>query len=126
VLRKILSLSALAAFLCAGAAITQEKETFTADRHKELGMGCESCHEDAQPKAAPAEPGKACAACHGPMEEVAKKTGELFPNPHDNHITQANEVDCTECHKGHKADATPCQNCHVGMKFVKTPQEQSK
>jgi fumarate reductase flavoprotein subunit len=107
--------------LWAGVAISQEKRPFTADRHKSRGMECIGCHGEAQPKT-PA-PAKACPACHTSMEAVAERTKDFEKNPHKNHLTEASDPECTQCHHGHKADTPLCHQCHEGMKFEKKQAE---
>jgi hypothetical protein len=103
--------------LCAGAAISQEKPVFTADKHKEKNIACTGCHDSAQPKTpAPAE---SCLKCHKSMDAVAEETKDFKPNPHKNHVTESQDLDCTQCHQGHKADAPMCGQCHGEMKFEK-------
>jgi fumarate reductase flavoprotein subunit len=120
-MRRIFCFSAAAALLWTGAVIGQEKEAFTADRHKTRGLACDACHGEAQPST-PAT-AKACLTCHQSFEAVAKRTEDFEKNPHDNHITAAMDLECTQCHQGHKADAPLCHQCHEGMKFEKKKQQ---
>ncbi len=107
-----------AAVLWAGISIAQEKTAFNADRHKSRSVACLACHGEAAPKTAASE--KGCLSCHKSLEAVAEKTIDMAPgNPHKNHITEANNLECTQCHSGHKADVPTCTNCHAGMKFEK-------
>jgi hypothetical protein len=115
---------AVIAILWTGFAITQEKTTFTADRHKERGLKCEACHKEAQPKK-PAS-AEACLGCHKSLEAVAGRTKDYNANPHQNHITESGDVVCTQCHQGHKADVLLCNNCHQGMQIVKPDPEEKK
>ena len=96
----------------------EKKEGFTADRHKSRGMSCIGCHKEAEPKTA--ADAKACLACHKSLEAVAGRMKDYDRNPHENHITNASDVECTQCHQGHKADTILCHRCHSGMKFEKT------
>ena len=115
--RKIFCFSAAIATLWTGIAIAQEESAFTADRHKKLGISCEACHGEAQPKTDAS--GQACLPCHKSMEAVAEKTKDFERNPHQNHVTESSDLECTECHHGHKADTPLCHRCHIGMKFEK-------
>jgi hypothetical protein len=117
VLKRILCLLSIAAVLWAGAALSQEKPVFTADKHKEKNIACTGCHDNAQPK----EPASAasCLKCHKSMEAVAEKTKDFTPNPHKNHVTDSQDMECTQCHQGHKANTVVCNDCHGGMKFEK-------
>jgi len=101
--------------------IANDKETFNADRHKALNIGCAACHGEDKPKAAASE--KACLACHQSLEAVAEKTKDYVKNPHKNHLTEAADVECTRCHNGHRADTPVCNTCHQGIKFEKKQAE---
>jgi fumarate reductase flavoprotein subunit len=107
--------------LWTGAAIADEKDSFTADRHKERNIKCVSCHGEEEPKTAASE--KACITCHKSLEAVAERTKDFTPNPHSNHITETSDVECTQCHFGHKADSPVCLNCHQGLTFQKKQEE---
>ena len=41
-----------------------------------------------------------CLKCHVSYEDLAKKTANLEPNPHDNHM---GKVNCEDCHKANQA-----------------------
>jgi hypothetical protein len=114
---------AIAAALWMGSALSSEevKKPFTADIHKQRGMTCLVCHKEAKPKT-DASP-EVCLTCHQSMEAVAEKTADRFPNPHKNHVTEAMNLVCTQCHHGHKADTPLCLQCHLGMEFQKTAAE---
>jgi fumarate reductase flavoprotein subunit len=120
-IQRFFCLSAAAALLWTGTVIAQEKEAFSADRHKERGLACDACHGEAQP-ATPA-PAKACLTCHESLEAVAERTKDFERNPHNNHLTEASDVECTQCHHGHKTDTPVCHQCHEGMKFEKKQTE---
>jgi len=117
VLRRIFCLSAAAVLLWTGIVIAQDQGAFTADRHKTRGLACDPCHGEAQPKT-PAT-SKACLTCHESLKAVSERTKDFERNPHDNHLTEATDVECTQCHQGHKADTPVCHQCHEGMKFEK-------
>jgi fumarate reductase flavoprotein subunit len=95
------------------AAFSQPTRPFTADRHRARGLECASCHGGGEKKPVG---GAQCLTCHESIEEVAKKTADIEPNPHDNHETVGG-LDCTDCHKGHKQDVVLCRQCHTAMKF---------
>ena len=116
-IRRMLCFCAIAAIIGTGIATPQEKDVFTADRHKKRSISCNACHEEAQPKT-PAT-SKSCLSCHQSMEAVAERTKDFEKNPHKNHITESSDLECTECHRGHKADTPVCHGCHTGMKFEK-------
>jgi len=125
-IKKMLCLAAVAALLVIGAAISQEvQETqgskYTADRHKDRGVTCGACHggENA-PKEAPSA--ESCLTCknHGSWDIVDKRikeNKEYTVNPHHNHISDSNELECTMCHQAHNTDTVFCMNCHQGLKF---------
>jgi hypothetical protein len=123
VFRRVLCLSAVVAMLWTGLALAQGKGPFTAERHQKRGVACVACHGEAQPKA-PAS-AKACLACHKSLEAVAERTAGYEKNPHNNHMTQSSDLECTQCHQGHKADTPICHQCHEGMKFEK-PEAEAK
>ena len=116
-LKKVFLLAAAAAILLAGINLAEEKGSFTVDRHKSRGLTCTACHGEEQPKAAASA--KACMACHKSLEAVAERTAAFEPNPHSNHLTQSSDVECTQCHHGHKDDTPVCHQCHQGMQFAK-------
>ena len=93
-------------------AVGQGEKKFTADRHKTAGLECLSCHAEGAKKAVESDQ---CLTCHESFQAVAKRTKDLNPNPHDNHITQ--NAECTQCHHGHKADDNVCMSCHSSMEF---------
>jgi hypothetical protein len=122
VIKKILCCLILVAGLGIGAVVSEEnKDSFTADRHKSRGISCIGCHKEAEPKTAASA--KVCLACHKSLEAVAGRTKDFLPNPHENHITQSSDIECTQCHQGHKADTILCHRCHSGMKFAKNSAE---
>jgi hypothetical protein len=117
----MLCAAAAAAMIWIAFAAAQEKRPFTADRHKALKIACAGCHQEAKPeKAAPAE---ACLKCHQSLDGVAERTKNLKPNPHKNHLTEGSDVECTQCHLGHKADTLICNQCHGEITFEKQQPE---
>jgi hypothetical protein len=122
VIKKISCCLVIVVALGIGTVISQEeKGGFTADRHKGRGMSCIGCHKEEQPKTA--APAKSCIACHKSLQAVAERTKDFTPNPHENHIISSSDVECTQCHQGHKADTIMCHSCHAGMEFTKQPAE---
>jgi len=122
-MRKIIFLSVVAALLAIGAAASQQaqEQKPTADRHKDRGVTCSVCHDgEADPKAA-ASP-KSCLTCknHDSWNTISERINndkEYKFNPHHNHITETNDLECTMCHQAHKEDTIICHKCHQGMKF---------
>jgi len=83
--------------------------SFLADKHKNAGMNCESCHGE-NPPSKPV-PMQACLGCHG--EDYAKLAGQtkkVAPNPHDSHLENA---PCEFCHHAHKPSEYYCAKCHI-------------
>lgn len=115
VLKRIFCACALVAAMGTLAAVSQETEVFTADKHKEMGLECSTCHGEEAPTAT--VPGTVCLPCHESLEAVAARTKDFTVNPHENHITLSQDLECTQCHNGHKATEPMCLNCHAGMKF---------
>ena len=113
---------AVASIFWTGIAITQEKESFLADRHQKREVECKACHGEGEPKAL--ESGKSCLVCHKSLEAVAERTKDFEKNPHNNHITQVSDVECNQCHNGHKETTPLCHQCHEGMTFEKVVETQ--
>ena len=120
-LKHVLCISALAVALWTGVAISEETKPFTAERHKTNKVACIGCHAIEKPTEPASE--KACLACHKSLEAVAERTQNRTPNPHKNHLTEGSDVECTQCHFGHKADTPLCHQCHTGLEFVKEDAE---
>ena len=120
-MKRVLCFFALAAMIWTGAAATQDKKSFTADRHKERGLACAACHKEDQPKTAAS--GESCLPCHTSIEAVAERTKDFDKNPHQNHLTESSDLSCTQCHQGHKADIVACEQCHSGMTFERQKAE---
>ncbi len=116
-MKRMLCCVFVAAMFWMGAAIAQEGSASTADRHKKRDITCNACHGEEQPKT-PAL-AEACLTCHNSLEAVAEKTKDFDKNPHKNHLTESSDLECTQCHHGHKADTPICHQCHEGMKFEK-------
>ena len=83
-------------------------QTFLADRHVAKGLPCSACHKENPP--AKRVKTEQCQMCHGQYEALAKKTAKMQPNNvHENHL---GDLDCRECHQGHKPDKLACDECH--------------
>lgn len=81
---------------------------FLADRHAAKGLACSSCHKETPP--AKRVKTEQCQTCHGDYATLAKRTAAMKPsNVHENHL---GDLDCRECHQGHKADKLACAECH--------------
>jgi hypothetical protein len=94
---------------------TEDVKPYMSDRHVTKGMECKSCHGDATPQKA-VETAK-CLECHKSYDELSKKTGDMSPNPHSNHIVDSQDLDCTSCHHAHKANELYCNQCHSDMEM---------
>jgi hypothetical protein len=85
-------------------------DAFNADRHAKIGLACDSCH-GVEKAAAGAKVGMdKCLGCHGPYDKLAKRTDSLILNWHAN--PHYGDLDCNDCHHGHKADENSCKKCH--------------
>jgi hypothetical protein len=115
VVKRLLCFFVLTSVLWAATAMPQEKTLFTADRHTERGLGCAVCHKEEKPRTAAS--GESCLVCHKSIEDVAERTKDFEKNPHKNHLVEASDIACTECHQGHKANKSVCEQCHTGLKF---------
>lgn len=81
-------------------------------KHGASGVFCTGCHGEGLPEFAADVENSACLNCHGPMEELQKKSEpEKFKdrNPHKSHL---GEVACTLCHHMHSAQEVYCIECH--------------
>ena len=76
------------------------------DVHTAANVTCAACHGDGQPTAQVAA--TTCTNCHGSYQDIAALT-PWEPNPHLSHM---GEVQCTTCHKVHKASESFCDKCH--------------
>ena len=100
------ALCLFAALALAGGEALAAESQMHADRHIAQGAKCESCHLGGKPGPVAKEQ---CLACHGSYAKVAEQTDKLDINPHDSHLGQ---IECTKCHKGHKAPVVECNRCH--------------
>ena len=81
---------------------------FLADRHAKAGVKCEGCHKETPP--AKRVKTEQCQSCHGDYQKLAERTKDMKPNNvHANHL---GDIDCRECHQGHKLDKLACDECH--------------
>lgn len=54
-------------------------------------------------------------ACHNmTRDDLAEMTADMDYNPH---VAQHGEIDCSECHKGHRASVDYCTQCHTESKL---------
>jgi hypothetical protein len=88
---------------------------FTDNLHARAGIACTQCHGKELPKADDTVENSRCLSCHGPLDQLAKKTEPKDfkdRNPHKSHL---GEIACTVCHKGHAASKVYCLECHKGF-----------
>jgi len=80
--------------------------------HAKGSIGCAGCHGKKLPKADDTVENERCLKCHGPLEELTKKTEPkdfADRNPHKSHL---GDIACTVCHKAHAASKVYCLDCH--------------
>jgi Cytochrome c3 len=99
------------------AAFTDDVKPYLSDRHVAKGMECTSCHGDTTPQK-PVETPK-CLECHTSFDEISKKTVDMSPNPHANHLIDSQDIDCSSCHHAHKANELYCTQCHADMEMLR-------
>ena len=101
---RLICLMGLSVFVSA-TAVAGEK--FLADRHVERGVNCQSCHGQSAPAKVPMQ---TCLGCHGgSYAKLASRTEDRDMNFHASHI---DEVNCSECHQGHRQSQLVCNQCH--------------
>ncbi len=83
---------------------------FSSDKHIKTGLNCHSCHETEKVVAGAKVGMGKCLSCHGPYDKLVKRTDNLILNWHEN--PHYGELDCNECHHGHRADENTCRRCH--------------
>ncbi len=107
--RHLFCASVLAVALSVSAQAEENGTHFLADRHVERGVACEACHGVKTPQPGATVETAQCNSCHKSLDDVAKRTEKLDPNPHYNHLVGLN---CTECHRGHQKSVNMCGSCH--------------
>jgi hypothetical protein len=105
--KTIVLLTAIWAVCCAGAPAFSGD--FLGDRHKAAGLDCKDCHGD-KDKRDGVDMDK-CLSCHESYAKLklSPRTAKFHPNPHDGHFV---DLDCNNCHHGHKAAENYCDQCH--------------
>jgi Cytochrome c3 len=83
------------------------QEQFLADKHKEVGLDCQGCHQENPPARKVETP--VCQSCHGDYAKVAARTEKVEPNPHASH---EGYQPCDVCHHAHKPSVDRCGECH--------------
>jgi len=105
-----------------------ESSDYLAHEHAESATPCQSCHSRAigdtlgeivtyargeyeTPLEEQEYSKEWCFQCHehGSYEELIQRTEELELNPHDSHY---GEMECSICHKVHRASEDYCAQCH--------------
>lgn len=92
--------------------------------HAKADIICAGCHAKDLPKADDTVESARCLECHGPMDQLAKKTEPKDfkdRNPHESHL---GNIACTFCHKSHTESKVYCLQCHKNfdMKIKGTSQ----
>jgi hypothetical protein len=90
-----------------GYSIWAAQEKFLADKHKEVSLDCQGCHQENPPGKKVETP--VCQSCHGDYAKVATQTEKVEPNPHASH---EGYQPCDVCHHAHKPSIDHCGNCH--------------
>jgi hypothetical protein len=86
--------------------------SYTDHLHAKAKIDCAGCHGKELPLLDAKVENDRCLACHGPREQLIRKTAPAdFPqrNPHDSHV---GDVNCTVCHHAHSASSSFCLTCH--------------
>ena len=106
-----------------------ESSDYLAHEHATSAIPCQTCHprtigellgeivtyargEYEAPLQEQKHPLEECFQCHGSYEEVIQSTEGLELNPHDSHISEISEMECSICHKMHRASEDYCAQCH--------------
>lgn len=85
--------------------------------HAKGGIACTQCHGRTLPKPDDTVENSRCLDCHGPMDQLAKKSEPKDfkdRNPHKSHL---GDIACTVCHKGHAESKAYCLGCHQNFKM---------
>ncbi|MRR15511.1 MAG: hypothetical protein EG826_03525 [Deltaproteobacteria bacterium] len=80
--------------------------------HAKGYISCANCHGKELPAPDATVANGKCLECHGPMDQLAKKTEPAEfkdRNPHKSHL---GEIACTVCHKAHSESKVYCLSCH--------------
>ncbi len=109
-MNKIIQLLVMALCAVALSVTLGYAQDFLADTHKEAGLSCSDCHGDNK-KSAGVEMDQ-CLSCHDSYDSLKEspRTKHLEPNPHDGHFI---DLDCNNCHHGHKEMENFCHQCHA-------------
>lgn len=85
---------------------------YTDKLHAMAGIVCAGCHGKDLPKTNDTIENSRCLSCHGPMEQLAKKSEPADfkdRNPHKSHL---GDISCTVCHVAHEVSKVYCLDCH--------------
>jgi hypothetical protein len=86
--------------------------------HAKTSVSCANCHGKELPAPDATVINSKCLECHGPMDQLAKKTEPADfkdRNPHKSHL---GEIACTVCHKAHSESKVYCLGCHQQFKMT--------
>jgi hypothetical protein len=93
------------------------KSSYTDHLHGKAMVDCAGCHGKEAPLLDTTVENSRCLTCHGPLEQLARKTAPKdFPkrNPHDSHL---GDIACTVCHHAHAVSKAYCLDCHKTFKM---------
>ena len=93
------------------------KSGFMDHLHAKAMVDCAGCHGKEAPLLDTTVENSRCLACHGPLEQLARKSAPKdFPkrNPHDSHL---GDIACTVCHHAHAVSKAYCLDCHKTFKM---------
>ncbi|WP_303851374.1 cytochrome c3 family protein [Seleniivibrio woodruffii] len=88
------------------------------NKHANAQVFCNGCHGRELPVFAAEVSNDVCLVCHGPLEDLQKKTEPMEfkdRNPHKSHL---GDVACSMCHHMHTEQTAYCVSCH--QKFEMT------
>ncbi len=74
--------------------------------HALNGVACGDCHGAAREAVAQEK----CLECHGPSDQLVKRSEGVKPNPHNSHYGP--DMACDLCHKAHAKSEDYCAQCH--------------
>jgi len=92
--------------------------SYTDHLHAKAMIDCAGCHGKEVPLLDTTVDNGRCLACHGPQEELARKSAPKdVPkrNPHQSHL---GDIACTVCHHAHSASKVYCLDCHKNFKMT--------
>jgi hypothetical protein len=95
-----------------GRAVEAASSNYLDNLHAKANIVCAGCHGKDLPKAGDTVESARCLECHGPMDQLAKKTKPKDLKDHNPHESHLENAACTICHKGHTESKVYCLECH--------------